>query len=124
MCPARALTLVNSWETIRYELLNTRICDVGLRVEGSPLEAFTERLYRELSAKGLGFQPEFYLTDAWGCPDQVPVIGIPFYLADRHLARIEEEQTGELEDDQLTMMLLRHEAGHAINYAYRLYAGL
>jgi hypothetical protein len=51
----------------------------------------------------------------------VPIIGVPFYLADRRLARLEEEQTGELEDDSFVMMLLRHEAGHAINYAYRLW---
>src|SRR5207245_1274351 len=59
--------------------------------------------------------------DTWGCPDGVPVIGIPFYLADRRLARIEEEQTGEVETSQVIMMMLRHEAGHAFNYAYRLY---
>jgi len=62
-----------------------------------------------------------YLTDSWGCPDGVPVIGVPFYLTDKRLARIEEEQTGEIEDAQHILMLLRHEAGHAINYAYRLY---
>jgi hypothetical protein len=121
MCPARSLTVVNSWETVRYELLNTRVSDLGLRIEGSPLEPFVDRLHRELETKGLRFRPECYLTDGWGCPDQVPVIGIPFYLADRRLARIEDEQTGEIEDDQEIMMLLRHEAGHAINYAYRLY---
>jgi hypothetical protein len=48
-------------------------------------------------------------------------MGIPFYLADKRLARIEEEQTGEIETDQWILMLLRHEAGHAVNYAYRLY---
>jgi hypothetical protein len=121
MSTARALTLVNGWETIRYELLNTRICDLELQIEGSPLEPLTRRLHRELDSKGLAFQPEFYLTDSWGCPDEVPVIGIPFYLADKRLARIEEEQTGEIEDDPMVMMLLRHEAGHCINYAYRLY---
>ena len=73
------------------------------------------------AGKGLKFRPEVYLTDSWGCPDEVPVIGIPFYLTDKRLARIEEEQTGEIEDSQILMMLLRHEAGHAINYAYRLY---
>lgn len=121
MSTARALNLVNSWETVRYELLNTPINELGLQIEGSPLEPFIERLYRELARKQLKFRPEFYLTDAWGCPDGVPVIGIPFYLADKRLARIEEEQTGEIEDEQMLMMLLRHEAGHALNYAYRLY---
>jgi hypothetical protein len=121
MAPARALTLVNSWETVRFELLNSRISDLGLQIEASPLEPFTRRLHRELDVKGLDFQPHFYLTDGWGCPDGVPVIGIPFYLADRRLSRIEEEQTGEIEDEHMLMMLLRHEAGHAVNYAYRLH---
>lgn len=121
MCAARAHTLVHSWETVRYELLNSRICDLGLQVEDSPIEPAVRRLYRELGSKGLDFQPSIYLTDTWGCPDEVPTIGIPFYLADERLFRIEEEQTGEVENDQMIMMLLRHEAGHAINYAYRLY---
>src|SRR3984893_7853148 len=121
MSAARAQTLLNSWETVRYELLNTRVCDLELRIDDSPLEPFIDRLYREFRGKTLRYQPEFYLTDDWGCPDQVPIIGVPFYLADKRLARIEEEQTGEIETDQIIMMLLRHEAGHAINYAYRLY---
>ena len=117
----RTLSLLNNWETIRYELLNTRICDLELQIDGSPIEPFVERLYRELELRRFCFRPLCYLTDSWGCPDEVPVIGIPFYLADPHLMRIEEEQTGELESNQTIMMLLRHEAGHAINYAYRLF---
>jgi hypothetical protein len=111
----------HSWETVRCELLHTRISELGLTIAGSPLEPFTQRLHRDFAAKGFAFRPAFYLTDTWGCPNRVPVIGIPFYLADRRLARIEEEQTGELEDGSAVMMLLRHEAGHAVNYAYRLW---
>jgi hypothetical protein len=121
MSPARTLKLINSWETIRYELLSTRISELGLQVEGSPMEPYVRRLYRELAAKGLSFRPEVYPTDSWGCPDEVPVIGMPFYLFDERLARIEEEQTGEIEDSHHIMMLLRHEAGHAVSYAYLLY---
>jgi hypothetical protein len=102
-------------------LLHTRVCDLGVKIDGSPLEPFTQRLHKEFAAKGMLFRPSFYLTDTWGCPDRVPVIGIPFYLADKRLARIEEEQTGEIEDETMAMMLLRHEAGHTIAYAYRLW---
>jgi hypothetical protein len=112
---------LNSWETIRCELLHSRICDLGLKIEGSPIELLVRRLHREFEAKGFIFRPAFYLTDTWGCPDRVPVIGIPFYLADKRLARIEQEQTGEVEDDQTAMMFLRHEAGHTVSYAYRLW---
>jgi hypothetical protein len=117
----RNLSLMNGWETIRYELLNTRICDMGLQIEGSPIDPFIRRLYRELELRKFSFRPMCYLTDSWGCPDQVPVIGIPFYLADLRLMRIEEEQTDDLESDEIIMMLLRHEAGHVINYGYRLF---
>jgi hypothetical protein len=121
MYDASIASPLNSWETVRCELLHSRICDLGLKVEGSPIEPLVRRLHREFEAKGFVFRPSFYLTDSWGCPDRVPVIGIPFYLADKRLARIEQEQTGEVEDEQTTMMFLRHEAGHTVSYAYRLW---
>ncbi|HXE31953.1 MAG TPA: putative zinc-binding metallopeptidase [Terriglobales bacterium] len=103
------------------DIAGTRICDLGLRIEGSPLEAPVARLYRELERKGLGkFRPGCYLSDEWGCPSGEPVIGIPFYLADARLARLEAERN-DLETPAEIMMYLRHEAGHAFNYAYRLH---
>ncbi len=111
----------DNWESVRQGLFRRRICDLGLRIKGSPLEPLLRQLERELSAKGLDFAPTFYLTDAWGCPDRVPAIGIPFYLASPILGRIEKELTGDLEDSQTIMQLLRHEAGHALNYAFRLW---
>ena len=102
-------------------ILETRICDLGLRIEGSPLEKHVHRLYRELAGKHLmHFQPRCYLTDEWGCPSGEPVIGIPLYLADARLAVLEGE-LNDLEGPQEVMMYLRHEAGHAFNYAYELY---
>lgn len=121
MGAAQAKLLVTSWSTIRYELLNTRVSDLKLRIEGSPVEPLIKQVRRELEVKGIQFMPTFYLTDSWGCPDEVPAVGLPFYLADRRLARIEEEQTGEIEDVRTTLMYLRHEVGHALNYAYRLW---
>ncbi len=103
------------------ELLGKKISQLGLRLEGSPVERYVQQLYRELERKGLTrFRPVCYLTDEWGCPDGQPVIGIPFYLADPQLARLERAMN-DLEDGREIMMYLRHEAGHAFNYAYRLY---
>jgi hypothetical protein len=117
----RAFARSNNWEIMRQRLLRRRICDLELQLKGSPLEPFLRQLERELSAKGVDYVPSFYLSDAWGCPDRVPAIGIPFYLANPTLGRIEKELTGGLEDSQTIMQLLRHEAGHAINYAFRLW---
>ncbi|MGH9520733.1 MAG: putative zinc-binding metallopeptidase, partial [Terriglobales bacterium] len=103
------------------DILDRPIASLGLRIEGSPLQPHVERLYRELERKGLRkFHPACYLTDEWGCPSGEPVIGIPFYLADERLAWL-ERATNDLEDDREILMYLRHEAGHAFNYAYRLY---
>ena len=103
------------------EILTKPIKELGLKLEGSPLERYVQRLYRELDRKGLKrFRPVCYLTDEWGCPSGEPVIGIPFYLADPKLARLEKAMN-DLEDEREIMMYLRHEAGHAFNYAYQLY---
>ncbi|HSB68575.1 MAG TPA: putative zinc-binding metallopeptidase [Candidatus Methylomirabilis sp.] len=102
-------------------LLSRRISQLGLRLEGSPVERSVQMLYRELWRKGLKhFRPPCYLTDEWGCPSGEPIIGIPFYLADPKLARLEKAIDG-LEDRRGIRMYLRHEAGHAFNYAYKLY---
>jgi hypothetical protein len=102
-------------------LLDTRICDLGLSIEGSAVEKFVQQLYRELEQKKiLRFRPPCYLTDEWGCPSGEPTIGIPFYLARKDLAQIEKENN-DLETDREIMMYLRHEAGHAFNYAYKLH---
>lgn len=103
------------------EILSKPIQELGLKLEGSPLERFVQQLYRELERKGIRrFRPKCYLTDEWGCPSGEPVIGIPFYLADPKLQRLEREMN-DLEDSRQIMMYLRHEAGHAFNYAYLLY---
>src|SRR3989304_4645592 len=103
-------------------LLPRRISDLELRIAGTPLEGLIAQLYRELGQRGLRFRPKCYLADEWGCPPGVPFVGIPFYLADPQLARIEGELTGiEAETEVETLMYLRHESGHAFNYAYRLY---
>jgi hypothetical protein len=103
------------------EILSKPIKELGLTLEGSPLERSIQKLYRELERKGIRkFRPLCYLTDEWGCPSGEPVIGIPFYLANPKLARLEKEMN-DLEDEREIMMYLRHEAGHAFNYAYRLY---
>jgi hypothetical protein len=110
-----------NWEGERRDLLSRRISDLGLTIEGSLVERLVAQLYEELEAKGLAFKPPVYLSDQWGCPDGTALIGVPFYLADPRLARIEEEVAVEVEEEREVMRYLRHEAGHAFNYAYRLY---
>jgi hypothetical protein len=113
-----------NWETERYALLNTRICDLEPDLENSILYRCIQRLYSELSSKRLIYKPAYYFActgDEWGCPDRIPIIGIPFHLADNRLIRLEKEMGYTTYDKKDLMILLRHEAGHAISYAYELY---
>src|SRR5437868_2136204 len=103
------------------ELLKKPIRELGLKLAGSPVEKYVQQLYRELDAKGLErFRPACYLSDEWACPDREPIIGVPFYLADPNLQAL-ERSLNDLEDEREILMYLRHEAGHAFNYAYELY---
>ena len=111
----------SDWESERQTLLSRQISELGLAIPGTRVERMVEQLYRELEAKNLRFKPPVYLSDQWGCPDGVPLIGVPFYLADPRLERIEDDFAEGIESDQESMRFLRHEAGHAFNYAYRLY---
>ena len=105
------------------ELLNLKMRDLPLKIEETWLENCIKELYGELDNKGLKFKPLCYLADEWLTPDGEPVIGIPFFLAHPVLIKLERKIMLEVEGDtrQWCMKLLRHETGHAINYAYRLH---
>ncbi|MEM1227370.1 MAG: putative zinc-binding metallopeptidase [Planctomycetota bacterium] len=104
------------------ELLDMRFCDLNLRLVDSALQKNVDELHRELSARGLKFRPHCWLSDDWYSPDGIPGIAIPFYLAHPRLMRLERRMLLEVEGGTKVscMKILRHEAGHAIDTAYRL----
>jgi hypothetical protein len=111
------------WTTFTDEkLLEVRLCDLHLSIEGTELEPRIAQLNTELETRGLAFRPHYYLSDEWFTPDGVPGIAIPFYLAHPRLARLEQKEMLEVEggDAESCLRILRHEAGHAIDNAYRL----
>ena len=103
------------------DLWGQRLDELGLQLEGSPVQPLIERLYQELATAGIDFRPPVYVSNEWGCPDGVPLIGVPFYLVDSRFHPYEEEHADDLEEAERILVGLRHEAGHAINYAYKLY---
>lgn len=119
----RPLRKRRSWSLLPDdELLELRLCDLRLRIEGSPVEPELRRLYRELAARGIGFEPHCWIAQEWFSPDGVPGIAIPFYLLHPRLRALERRFMGKVEggNARSLMRILRHEAGHAIDTAYRL----
>ena len=111
------------WTSLADEqLLDVRMCDLGLTIEGTDLEHRIAQIASELDARGLVFRPHYWLSDEWFTPDGVPGVAIPFYLAHPRLAKLELAQMLEIEggDPDACLRILRHEVGHAIDNAYRL----
>src|SRR5437762_1073468 len=99
------------------KLLDLRISQLGVTIEGSVLESRIAELQREIDARGLAFQPHFWLSAEWFSPDGVPGVAIPFYLAHPRLEKLERAQMREVEggNEARCMMILRHEEGHALD---------
>ena len=116
------LPLQTDWADLAdEELLNVRMADLPLAIDGTLAERL-DQLRGELAARGLAFPLHFYLSDEWFTPDGATTIAIPFYMAHPRLARLEESQMLEVEggEHEWCMRILRHEAGHAIDNAFRL----
>jgi hypothetical protein len=107
------------WDDER--LLDLEMSELGLSLEGNGIPERLAELDRELRRTRLLFRPHAWLSDEWFCPDGVPGIAIPFYLAHPRLVRLEQSQMLEAEGAtrEWCLRILRHEAGHAFENAYR-----
>lgn len=107
----------------RTKYRRTKLSDLGLTIEGTPLEPIVDEFLQELRERGLEITPYIYLTTEWGVPFPSISIGVPFYLAHPDLIALHGEQIGHFEGVGRTNLLryLRHEMGHVVNYAYALY---
>ncbi|HYL06415.1 MAG TPA: putative zinc-binding metallopeptidase [Thermoanaerobaculia bacterium] len=102
----------------------TPIRDLALSLADSPLAPLLDELGRELDNHGIRrLRPHFYLSTEWGVPFGTIAIAIPFYLARPDLTSLHAERTSFVEGIGRSDLLryLRHEMGHVVNYAYRLY---
>src|SRR5262245_55882389 len=102
------------------KLLATRICDLTLRPEGTLAEC-VEQVIGELRSRGITFVPAYYLgDDDFWTADRAVSVNVPWYLANPTLWRLVNDHLFEYTREEV-LMYLRHEAGHAINYAYELW---
>jgi Putative zinc-binding metallo-peptidase len=106
------------------KLGSTRLQDLGLTLAGSPLEPILKEFETELARAGIRrLRPRFYLSTEWGVPFGTVAVAIPFYLARSDLTALHAKRAGYVEGLSRWDILryLRHEMGHVVNYAYRLY---
>jgi len=104
------------------ELLQLRLKDLKVTVEGTWLEGCMNELDEELEERGLRVRPHAWISDDWFSPDVTPGIAIPFYLAHPRLIRLERKMIFEVEGgtEIECKRILRHEMGHVVQHAYQL----
>ena len=103
-------------------LLATRLCDLPVKLDKTLIARRVARLHRELDARKLVALPHVWLSEEFFTPDGVSGFAVPFYLAHPRLMRLERSQMFECEGagEAECRRILRHEAGHALEEAYRL----
>jgi hypothetical protein len=104
------------------ELLQLRLKDLKVTVEGTWLERCLRDLNDELAERGLHIRPHAWISNEWFSPDDTPGIAIPFYLAHPRLMRLERKMIIDVEGGTVPecMRILRHEAGHVLQVSYQL----
>ena len=104
------------------ELLETRLSDLNLKIEGSLVHSCIKAVLKELEEKGIKSSPHFWVSDEWFSPDGVPGIAVPFYLLHPKLIMLEKKMMGEVEGKTKISCtkIIRHEMGHVLDNAFKL----
>ena len=112
-----------SWVSLPDEqLLKVRLKDLHVKVEDTWLEDGLLTLHDELAERGITVRPHAWISSEWFSPENVPGIGIPFFLTHPRLMRLEKKMILEVEGGTWNscMSILRHEAGHVMQHAFQL----
>jgi hypothetical protein len=112
-----------AWAKLPDEkLLQLRLKDLKLTLEGTWLEECVAELHEDLGKRGIRIRPHAWLSDEWFSSEASPGIAIPFYLAHPRLMRLERKKIIDVEGGSRAecMAILRHETGHVIQHAYQV----
>jgi hypothetical protein len=102
------------------KLLQSRVCDLTLKVEDTLFDCLAQ-VTGELRAKGITFIPGYYLgDDDFWTADRATSVNVPWYLANALLWQLVNDHLFEWSRDEV-LMYLRHESGHALNYAFEMW---
>lgn len=113
-----------AWASLpESDLLQRRLKDLNLDIKGTWLDKCLVELRQEMRKKGIRIKPHAWLSDEWFSPDNTPGIAVPFYLAHPRLMRLERKKIIDVEGGTFDecMRIMRHEAGHVMQHAYKLH---
>jgi hypothetical protein len=112
------------WVRMRTStLLDVRICDLDLCVEGTFVDTCIREVRAALARREIRFNPYFWVSTEWFTPDGCTGVAVPFHLLHPRLIRLERSRVGYVEGatKEWCLRILRHEVGHALDHAYGLH---
>jgi len=83
------------------------------------IESRINEIYEELDSRNIKFKPKYYITDVWGVPNKVPILGVPYAYCYPVFNIIKEDNL--YVNKQEVLKIIRHEFGHCFCDAYKLY---
>ena len=118
----RASERLYSPDTLKLEILTTPINRLGYTIEGTFLEEAIRVVRGDMKRVGITkLQPLVYLSNGYGCIEGLPNISVSFTDCNDLIGELNEEfRHFRYTPDEL-IDTLRHEAGHAFCYAYKLF---
>lgn len=104
-------------------VLDLRLRDLGVSLARTAVAGRIRRVLGELRSRGIVHRPHVWISTEWFSPDGVPGFAVPFYLAHPRLMKLEQKMMLEVEggSEREALKIIRHEVGHTICTAYRLY---
>ena len=107
-------------EAAVLDLLNRPVASLNLVPTGK-LKAILDQVRGELRAAGIvHFEPTFALGDSgFWCADRAVTVNLPWFLATEELAAAAQARYPSTWED--VARGVRHEVGHALNYAFELW---
>ena len=101
-------------------VLSTPVCELDIEPTGV-LQECIEQVQNEVRRAGLNFQPDFYLgDDDFWTADRAISVNVPWYLSSGLLWGLVNDHLFRYTKAEV-LMYLRHETGHALNYAFELW---
>src|SRR3979409_2590763 len=113
-----------AWASLPDEqLLQLRLRDLKVKVEGTWLEECLNTLHEELKQRELRVRPHACISSEWFSPASTHGIAFPFFVAHPRLMQLEKKKILDVEGGTWSecMGILRHEAGHVVQHSYQLH---
>ena len=103
-------------------LLKLKISDLPLNIKKSYVYPYILQVIEELKNHKINFKMNMWFADEWFVADDTVGMGVPFYMLDLKLIKMEKKHVGFVDGEtkQECLNIIRHEIGHVLDNAFKI----